>query len=87
MVGRAIDETGKVYGTLRVLRRYRGASERTNAYWVCLCDPVLGGCGSETAVRGDYLRSGRAKNCGCKRGEKQREAMLRYWRARKEALK
>lgn len=58
-----IDLTGKRVGRLIVLDRaddhiaYNG---RRRIMWRCKCD-----CGKETVVRGDHLRSGRIRSCGC----------------------
>jgi hypothetical protein len=35
----------------------------------CLCDPVLGGCGTETIVQAAALASGNTRSCGCLRIE------------------
>lgn len=56
-----IDETGKRYGQLTVIRRAKGSRSR-HALWWCKCS-----CGNETVVRGDQLRSGITHNCGCRR--------------------
>lgn len=64
------DETGKIYGYLKVLRQ---ATEEEKAnkiqghttqgiYWVCECLK----CGNQHfVVKGDYLRNGDTKSCGC----------------------
>lgn len=49
---------GQRFERLTVVRR--GESKTTAAFWVCICD-----CGSESVVRGVYLRTGRTKSCGC----------------------
>ena len=65
-----IDETDKIYGFLHVLREAtpeEKASKTNNintsgAYWVCECLK----CGNPyTIVKGDYLRNGDTKSCGC----------------------
>ena len=60
------DETGKIYGHLKVLRqatkeeKYR--QDRTGIYWVCECL----NCGNKHfIVFGDYLRNGDTTSCGC----------------------
>lgn len=64
---RAIDLTGKVFGTLRVTSR-AGTYENNKskeATWNCECTQ----CGRTSVVRGYFLRSGKnsGKNCpGCK---------------------
>jgi len=58
-MGKVIDETGNRYGRLTVLEQFFDAEE-SKAQWICKCD-----CGNETLVRGDSLRSGSTKSCGC----------------------
>ena len=64
------DETGKVYGYLKVLRqatqeekKQKITGKTTNGvYWVCECLK----CGNPYfIVKGDYLRNGDTKSCGC----------------------
>lgn len=71
------DETGKRYGRLTVLRKYP-VPDNPQAHWLCRCD-----CGQEFVTRGDNLRSGRTKSCGCLRSDCGREALTRY-KARKK---
>ena len=52
------DETGNIYGRLKVL-----SFSHTNngfAFWNCRCN-----CGKEIIVRGNALRTGAIKSCGC----------------------
>jgi hypothetical protein len=58
-VRRAIDERGKRYGSLLVIQRAPGHGG--GAKWHCRCEA----CGRTAIVRGDNLRSGRTKSCGC----------------------
>jgi hypothetical protein len=57
-----IDETGKRYGRLVVLKlRVRSLAsrfKRAKAKWLCQCD-----CGKKTDVFGDKLRSGAIRMC------------------------
>jgi len=55
---RAVDETGKRFGSLLVLTR--APSKSGGARWHCKCL-----CGAATIARGDNLRSGRTTTCGC----------------------
>ena len=52
---------GKSFGRLTVLSR-AGRSSNRNWFWNCRCD-----CGKDAVVRGDRLRSGRTRSCGCLR--------------------
>ena len=57
-----VDESGKRYGMLTVLRK----ANRTHfgsAMWECVCD-----CGCEYLAIGTALRAGGAKSCGCSTG-------------------
>jgi hypothetical protein len=67
---KAKDMTGQVFGRLRVLER-GDIPYSTAAYWRCLCDPDLGGCGKVAFVRGGALRAGQIKSCGCLRRERR----------------
>lgn len=60
-MGRLIDETGKKYGRLTVIRR---ATLGKNYKLLCLCE-----CGKETEVSVPSLRSGYTKSCGCLKKE------------------
>ena len=54
-----IDLTGKRFGRLIVKER-SGTSKSGVPLWRCVCD-----CGKETLVRGQSLRDGITKSCGC----------------------
>jgi len=54
-----IDITGKKFGRLTVLSD-TGKKSRGNRIWLCRCI-----CGNLAEVRGDNLRNGRTKSCGC----------------------
>lgn len=58
-----IDETGKRYGRLLVIKRVK-KEDNKNAYWLCKCE-----CGNETIVAGNNLRNGSTKSCGCYKSE------------------
>jgi hypothetical protein len=58
MMGKFIDETGKRFGRLLVVRRVE--NKRTSAQWYCQCD-----CGGSTKTSGHHLRSGHTQSCGC----------------------
>jgi hypothetical protein len=67
---RALDMTGQEFERLLVLARdpERSIKHRA-AYWKCLCDPRLGGCGKTAYATGPMLRNGQHKSCGCLRRE------------------
>lgn len=59
-----IDLTGKRFGRLKVIKiSYRDKRERI--YWLCKCN-----CENEKEIRGDSLRDGYTKSCGCLQKEK-----------------
>jgi hypothetical protein len=45
---------------VRLLRIERSPNRRYRYKWLCKCD-----CGNEAEIRGDVLRQGGAKSCGC----------------------
>lgn len=58
---------GRLYVAGRSARTPRGSG--VPPQWLCECD-----CGGVTRVRGDKLRSGHTRSCGCYRDERQRES-------------
>jgi hypothetical protein len=54
----SIDETGKVYGQLTVIRRAGTRDRKT--LWFCQCS-----CGQTTETTGKHLRLGKSISCGC----------------------
>ena len=73
------DETGNRYGRLTVIRRADPKDERRTdkvvmASWVCKCD-----CGGTKIARGNDLRSGATRSCGCLK----RENMQKMFKARR----
>ena len=59
-----IDLTGKRFGRWTVKKRYPYNASCNAVCWVCRCD-----CGVVRIVRGNDLRSGETKSCGCYRRE------------------
>lgn len=65
MPARPMDLTGKTYGRLTVIEL---APESKHPHrWRCRCS-----CGKKIDIRGDCLRYGFTKSCGCLRSEKSR---------------
>ena len=56
---KAIDETGNRYGRLVVMSRAEN-DRYGGTRWLCQCD-----CGHGVVVRGEDLRAGHTKSCGC----------------------
>lgn len=52
------NEVGNRYGKLTVVAYHH--SRQGNVYWTCQCD-----CGMTTVTRGNALRTGHTKSCGC----------------------
>lgn len=72
-----IDLTGKRFGKLIVADR-SDSTDKGVARWRCRCD-----CGSEKIVRGDVLRRGEVRSCGCivRVHGKTNSPEYRSWRA------
>lgn len=58
-MAKAMNMIGEVFGNLTVLERGKTDQNR-KIYWICQCS-----CGNTTESRGDHLRAGRIKSCGC----------------------
>lgn len=57
------DLTGQKFGKLTVLRKaedFVSENGRHRTAWICQCD-----CGNQITVRGDGLKSGSTRSCGC----------------------
>lgn len=65
------DLTGLVFDRLTV-KALLGVYKK-HLYWDCLCS-----CGKRTEVRGDSLKAGIIKSCGCLRDEQNRVANLKH---------
>ena len=59
-----IDMTGQRFGRLVVIGRDLIKSKWQQAMWACKCD-----CGTTISVRGQDLRRGNSRSCGCLRKE------------------
>lgn len=85
-MGKIIDLTGKEFGELTVLKRapdYIMNNGRRKIMWQCICS-----CGNENVVvRGEDLRSGHTKTCGCSWGQlhgKRDTKLYGVWKSMKE---
>lgn len=58
-MGKLIDLSGRRFGRLVVISR-GNVTQSHNSYWVCKCD-----CGNQCLIRGDHLKKGLSKSCGC----------------------
>lgn len=67
-----IDLTGKRYGRITVISQTEN-SKSGITQWVCECD-----CGRTFVSRGDSLRNGRTKSCGCLKRDRTIERNYRH---------
>lgn len=56
----SIEMIGKKFGLLTVINRDKRVSNHGDAMWECSCE-----CGGNVITRGNSLRSGHTKSCGC----------------------
>lgn len=72
---------GKQFGFLTVIKKSKKVGNRKQVYWDCICI-----CGTEKPFKGDELRNGGVKSCGCKRGHSlgthrmSKSRIYRIWR-------
>lgn len=62
-----MNESGKVYGKLTVLNKWRSVQSKSGLYnieWFCECS-----CGNKKWLKGSNLRANRVHSCGCLRRE------------------
>lgn len=62
-MGNFIDLTGRVYGSLTVIKQAEGQispSGRHHKMWLCKCE-----CGNFKVINGENLKRGLAQSCGC----------------------
>lgn len=55
-----VDLTGRIFGRLTVLYRYKDNASGGQAQWVCKCS-----CGNFKVIRGSSLRTKHTTSCGC----------------------
>lgn len=58
-MGKFVDLVGKKFGRLTVIEK-AGKDKNNKILWKCQCN-----CGNELIVRGQALRCGDNKSCGC----------------------
>lgn len=71
-----IDLTGQTFGKLTVINRadnHVRTSGRVDICWNCICE-----CGNKCVIRGERLRNGTTKSCGCSKSEFLREYRKKY---------
>jgi hypothetical protein len=68
---RSIDISGQRFGRLVALSLY--SAKTSPRKWLCRCD-----CGKEKIVRGELLRDGRARSCGCLKSDVLREIKTKH---------
>ena len=51
---------GQRFGRLRVIKYTNHKNKSSHYYWLCICD-----CGNYANIRGDHLRNGHSRSCGC----------------------
>lgn len=71
-MGKLIDLTGQRFGRLIVVKE-AGRDNQGKALWLCKCD-----CGNSCIVRGEKLRCGETKSCGCYRREATGNQFRKY---------
>lgn len=73
-----IDLTGMVFGRLTVLSI---SQRKPDIIWKCKCE-----CGNIVDVKGEYLRNGDTKSCGCLKTDKLHQRNLKHGLSRKSRL-
>lgn len=58
-MSKLIYSTGQKFNKLEILKQVE-QSKCGKSQWLCRCD-----CGNEKIIRGDHLKSGHTKSCGC----------------------
>ena len=66
------DLTGEKFGRWKVIRLVGRNDKRREFLWLVRCD-----CGNEKTIRGDMLKSGQSKSCGCLKNEISRNRWLK----------
>lgn len=78
-----IDISGQRFGKLVAIKQAQNLTGRT--MWLCVCD-----CGSHKTIRGDHLRNGKIRSCGCSTREfnskhgRSRTPTYKCWQAMKD---
>lgn len=69
--GNIKDMRGKRFGRLTVLEYAGSRGSGQYAHWHCICD-----CGQEAAIKGQSLRAGDTRSCGCLNQEMRHSAKV-----------
>lgn len=78
-----VDITGQRFGRFVVIERVPNRYKQR--FWKCICD-----CGNIVEVRGDHIKSGATKSCGCyskeshKKHGRSRTPIYKVWQAIKD---
>ena len=70
------DLTGKIFGRLTVIKR-DGSNSKGRPTWLCACS-----CGEIVVAKGESLRGGITKSCGCLRREATGDRARRHGKTR-----
>ncbi|KKM85696.1 hypothetical protein LCGC14_1286380 [marine sediment metagenome] len=80
-MAKLINLIGKKFGKLIVIKK-TDKNKWGNYYWLCKCD-----CGKEKIIRGNNLKSGVTKSCGCLNIEKIIERFTTHGQAKTKTYK
>ena len=67
-----LELTGQRFGRLTV-KEFSHVNKNGQAFWLCKCN-----CGDEKIIRGNALRGGLTKSCGCLQKERFKEAQEKH---------
>ncbi len=80
-MGKIKDISGQKFGRLSAIK-YAYTDKRHTAIWQCKCD-----CGNIVEVRGDALRNGTIRSCGCLQEDRLKEALTKHGQSRSKLYK
>jgi len=79
MTGWVMKEHGIPESRLTVIKRVENRDK--HIFWLCKCE-----CGNELEIRGDQIRKGIAKSCGCYQKEIAAQNMIQVGRSNKNKI-